>query len=134
MRITDKDLQKSVSPTKGKAATPNQAQFRNKDTGTFFYDEDGQKQTTLPEDKITAKSYIKDNSSDFFVKVNQNNQIYNPTDSLYLQDSLRSARQQGMATTPYKFIRITLEGFDYYLSFLRTKNSAFLKQAERGLR
>lgn len=80
-------------------------------------------------DVAYAKKTFNGNRYHYYIKINQRGELYNPN-GLFEGGTQRKTRQTGEPV--WQFREINMRVFDLYLSFLKTKNIAWLKNAERA--
>jgi hypothetical protein len=97
-----------------------------------FIDQDGFFQVNFePVEKAKINPYvhaIKHNHR-YMVKIGENGKLFNPY-GLY-SEGMETKQRVGRPT--WKFVNTTKANFDQYVIFLKTKNEAFLKKAEREI-
>lgn len=86
------------------------------------------------DDKKTALAYVKNTNTDqqFYIKVGTYGKIFNPI-GLYSEGKQNKFLSK-IGKDEFSFTRVNSKVFDMYLNFLRTKNTAWLNNAERELR
>lgn len=87
------------------------------------------------DDKKSCLAYIKNygpNNSQYYIKVGTYGKIFNPI-GLYSEGKQNKFLSK-IGKEEYTFERVNKKVFEMYLSFLRTKNIAWLNNAERELR
>ena len=97
-----------------------------------FVDQDGRFQVNFePVEKAKSNPYvhaIKHNSR-YLVKLGENGRLFNPYGPF--SEGMETKQRVGRPT--WKFINTTKANFDQYVTFLKTKNEVFLKNAEREI-
>jgi len=97
-----------------------------------FVDQDGRYQINFqPVEQAKSNPYvhaIKHNSR-FLVKLGENGKLFNPYGPF--SEGMETKQRVGRPT--WKFINTTKANFDQYVTFLKTKNEVFLKNAEREI-
>ena len=97
-----------------------------------FLDDQGKPILNNNSDKVLAKVIFReDNRPTFFVKIANNNKLYNPLD-YGLQDKSYSI-VDNVCRPQDKFKIVNEEVFNLYTNFLTSKNTTWLTQAERGM-
>jgi hypothetical protein len=88
----------------------------------------------LVQDKNKSLAYIKkvDNVNQFYLKVGSHGKIYNPI-GLYSEGRSNKFMAK-IGKNEYNFTRVNQKAFDMYLNFLKSKNIAWLNNAEREIR
>ena len=82
--------------------------------------------------KILAKKIIRDNNHiKFSIKLGNNGKIYNPI-SIYGEEK-KSNFLDRICRNSNKFKEVNSKAFDLYIKFLKTKNIAWLHNAEREM-
>lgn len=130
-RVSKKDLVESTTTQKGKSVIKETSTPFKLTASTKIFDKRGTEQEALPDDQIMAKFVIKANDTGFFVRINRRNELYNPYDKFYIDNSLRLARVEG--TLPFDMTRTSKDVFDNYIQFLQTNNQLYLDRAQRGV-
>ena len=97
-----------------------------------FVDQDGRFQVNFePVEKAKSNPYvhaIKHNSR-YLVKLGENGKLFNPYGPF--SEGMETKQRVGRPT--WKFINTSKNNFDQYVTFLKTKNEVFLKNAEREI-
>ena len=92
-------------------------------------DEDVQLLEVLNNQDICAVEYCDGNSTKYFVKRGKHGHLFNPI-GLYAEGTeYKQSRHQGKPL--WKLSRAEKKVFEYYINFLKTKNPAWLNNAER---
>lgn len=99
-----------------------------------FIDQDNNPRCdTEDSDKILAKKIYKDNSFyKYSIKIDNNGKIYNPL-SIYGDVKQTSFLDRIYCRSQNKYRDVNYKTFQLYLQFLKTKNLAWLHNAERGI-
>jgi hypothetical protein len=92
-----------------------------------FIDDDGNTRQT----KETKNTFAKAISSKYFIKIGLDNRVYNPI-GLFSEGRPNKVLSK-IGKNEFNFKRVNAKVFDWYLSFLRTKNIAWLNNANREL-
>lgn len=130
-KVSKKDLEVSQSKITNKGSlVPTATTKISIPNQKNIYDKAGNKCDVLPEDQIVAKHIVNNGAAHYLLRANQKNNLYNPFDSQYIDQSYAYGRQTGLAI--YKYLDVDKSAFDNYLTFLRTKNASFLREAQRG--
>ena len=96
-----------------------------------FFDDD-EKPRTSNEDKALAKSVCVGNKTPrFYIKTGTYGKIYNPI-GLYSEGHSEKFLAK-IGRKQYEFKEVNQRVFDMYVAFLKTKNLAWLNNAEREL-
>lgn len=83
-------------------------------------------------EKVYAKKIIrKDNSYKYLIKLSNNSKLFNPL-SIYGIEQDKSFLNR-VCRSNKKFKEVNQKAFEWYLKFLRTKNIAWLNNAEREI-
>ena len=84
-------------------------------------------------EQLKALAYTKQSETDkqYYIKVGLYGKIYNPI-GLYSEGRANKFLSK-VGKSEYNFTRVNQKVFDMYLNFLRTKNVAWLNNAEREL-
>jgi hypothetical protein len=94
-----------------------------------FLDDDNNPRRYKDDNKVYAKKIITNKSTKFLVKIDNSNKLYNPLSSV---SSIRSTKiPQSIALPENKFKQVSENVFSMYIHFLRSKNEAWLNNAER---
>lgn len=97
-----------------------------------FVDSDGNQRLNTETKKVCAKKlYRADGSHRFYIRLANNNSVYNPV-SLY-GDEKPNTFLDRVVRSGYKFKEVNEKVFKMYLGFLKTKNVAWLHNAEREM-
>ena len=97
-----------------------------------FVDDDGFFQINFqPVDNAKVNPYVHaiKHQNRYLVKLGENGRLFNPY-GLY-SEGMETKQRVGRPT--WKFINTTKNNFDQYITFLKTKNEVFLKNAEREI-
>lgn len=101
-----------------------------------FVDEDGYPRLEDLADKKAedrheahAKTAPDGNKIKFFAKIGKHGRLYNPIGMYSEGTSARNVKHAGRPE--WVFRQVTKKVFDYYIQFLKTKNAAWLSNAER---
>ena len=97
-----------------------------------FVDQDGFFQIDFqPVDDAKRNPYVHaiKHQSRYLVKLGENGKLFNPY-GLY-SEGMETKQRVGRPT--WKFINTTKNNFEQYITFLKTKNEVFLKNAEREI-
>jgi hypothetical protein len=88
----------------------------------------------IAKDKKSALAYTKviNNEDQHYIKVGLYGKIFNPI-GMY-SEGRQNKFLSKIGKQEYNFTRVNSKVFDMYLNFLRTKNVAWLNNAERELR
>jgi hypothetical protein len=94
-----------------------------------YLDINNNPRVTSPEDnKILAKKVTReDNSTKYSIKIDSNGKIYNPVSMYVDKESFLDKVCRGSE----KFKEVNFKIFNMYIHFLRTKNLAWINNAER---
>lgn len=82
-------------------------------------------------DKALAKKVIVNDKTKYYIKVGAYGKIYNPMGMFSEGQSNRFISQSGKRA--WEFREVNSKVFDMYLSFLKTKNLAWLNNAQREI-
>lgn len=93
--------------------------------------EDGSVESSEDEDNAYAKTSYNYGKRKFFIKENNRRTLMNPVGGL--ADSIQQERKQlkMLGKDKFKYREVGYHAFMLYLKFLKTKNNAYLIQAER---
>lgn len=95
-----------------------------------FIDDQQMPRVTKINEKTFAKKIIRDDGTiRYSVKLNPNGKLYNPV-SMYGQDKGNTFLDR-VCRSNDRFKNVSLKTFDLYINFLKTKNLAWLNNAER---
>lgn len=102
-------------------------------SGTSDYlDTEGNPRLNEENQKVCAKKlYRADGSHRFYIRLANNNSVYNPI-SLY-GDEKPNTFLDRVVRSGFKFKEVNEKVFNMYLGFLKTKNAAWLHNAEREM-
>ncbi len=96
-----------------------------------FIDSDNNPRAKNDNDQVLAKKIIRDDGSiKYMVKRDGSGKLYNPI-SIYGQNVSRSTTFLDKTCKDFKFRTVNMKIFEYYISFLKTKNLSWLYNAER---
>lgn len=79
---------------------------------------------------VLAKEVVNEKTS-YYIKCDDRGQLYNPY-GMYAESHL-TTRSRKTGKPNYKFTNVKKRVFDLYLNFLKTKNKAWLSNAEREI-
>jgi len=94
-----------------------------------FSDDDGNGRTQNENSNTLAKMVEKQNFTSYYIKVSNNNQLFNPFSKFDTEKSYSFLDNVVRPTD--KFVTVNSLVFTYYLKFLSTNNNAWLSRAER---
>ena len=99
-----------------------------------FVDNDNNHRTTEAQDKnvFAKKTYTVDGSPKFYIRVGNNGDLYNPV-SIYGEEKTYTFLNRVCKDT-IRYKEVNSKVFSLYISFLNTKNIAWLHNAEREAR
>ena len=92
-------------------------------------DTDGFPVTTSEKNAVAKKVYK--NQTTYFIKIGVNGQIYNPMGMFSEGNHNKFLAKLGKSE--WKFTKVNQKVFDMYLNFLKTKNIAWLNNAQREI-
>lgn len=87
----------------------------------------GKEYTIYPEDRQEA--YARKTNGEYFVKRGRRGRFFNPI-GLYTETD---SNKETMGRKEWVFDKVTQKVFNLYVDFLRTKNPAYLRNAEREI-
>ena len=96
-----------------------------------FLDNDNNPRLDKESDKVFAKKIVSNNKSKFYIKVGTYGKIYNPI-GLYSEGTENKFLSK-IGKKAWEFKEVNNKIFDMYISFLRTKNIAWINNAEREM-
>jgi hypothetical protein len=97
-----------------------------------YLDSNGNPRLKTESEKVCAKKlYRADGSLRFYIRLANNSSVYNPI-SLY-GDEKPNAFLDRVVRSGFKFKEVNEKVFNMYLGFLKTKNAAWLHNAEREM-
>jgi hypothetical protein len=96
-----------------------------------FIDEDGYPKTSEKSKHIYAKKMKQNGKTNFFVKASKQGKLYNPIGMFSEGNHKRINKLTG--SNEYNFKRVNLRIFELYISFLKSRNLAWLNNAEREM-
>lgn len=96
-----------------------------------FIDEDNNPRIKKSLNKTLAKSIESNGTIKYLIKIGQYGQIYNPM-GMYSEGQNNKFLAK-IGRNAWEFKEVNQQIFDMYINFLRTKNLAWLNNAERGL-
>jgi hypothetical protein len=96
-----------------------------------YTDEASNPRSKVDNDKVLAKKFLReDGTTKFMVKRDGSGKLFNPL-SIYGDNQSRASNFLDKTCKDFKFRTVNMKIFDYYVSFLRTKNLSWLYNAER---
>lgn len=96
-----------------------------------FLDKDKNPRLDTENDKVYAKKTCIDSNDRYYIKVGTYGKIYNPI-GLY-SEGTASKFLSKIGKKAWEFKEVNSKVFDMYVNFLRTKNIAWLNNAEREM-
>jgi hypothetical protein len=96
-----------------------------------FLDSDKNPRLNKEDGEVCAKKIITDNNTKFYIKTGLYGKIYDPI-GLYSEGTSAKFLSR-VGKKAWEFKQVSSKVFDMYLSFLKTKNKAWLTNAEREL-
>lgn len=96
-----------------------------------FLDDNKNPRVDLENDKVYAKKVILDSNQKYYIKVGTYGKIYNPI-GLFSEGTANKFLSK-IGKKAWEFKEVNSKVFDMYVNFLRTKNIAWLNNAEREL-
>jgi PBP1b-binding outer membrane lipoprotein LpoB len=96
-----------------------------------FIDSDGYSRATLDSNNIYAKAINAEGGTQYFVKCNRYGKLFNPSGMFTEGNHKRFNKMIG--ANEFNFKRVNLRIFELYTSFLKTRNIAWLNNAEREM-
>jgi hypothetical protein len=96
-----------------------------------FIDDDNNPRTSKESPKVLAKIISTPSSNRYFIKIGTYGRIYNPI-GMYTEGREGKFLAK-IGKNEWNFREVNKEIFDQYVNFLRTKNIAWLNNAEREL-
>lgn len=78
--------------------------------------------------RICAKKIISNSKLKFLIKIDNSGKFYNPLSPV---SSIKNLKLMSSISLEHKFKEVNYKTFDMYISFLRSKNQAWLNNAER---
>tara|TARA_R110000824_G_scaffold273457_1_gene461944 strand:+ start:169 stop:561 length:393 start_codon:yes stop_codon:yes gene_type:complete len=121
----ERDVQKSVQEEISSQETAFYTMFGKHE----WLDEEGFPRAHSESLDTHAKSIVDENKSKFFVKRGRYGKLFNPIGIFSEGTSGKQLRHAGRPE--WQFKEASKETFDFYIRFLKTKNSAWLHNAER---
>jgi hypothetical protein len=96
-----------------------------------FFDEDKNPLVHKENSEVFAKKVISNNKTKYYIKVGTYGKIYNPI-GLFSEGTANKFLAK-IGKKAWEFKEVNYKIFDMYVSFLRTKNIAWLNNAEREM-
>ena len=94
-----------------------------------FIDDDNNPRLSKNSNRVYAKRITKNNTQKYLIKVDNTNKFYNPLSPV---SSIKPTKiLQTISIPKNQFKQVNQEIFSMYLNFLRSKNEAWLHNAER---
>lgn len=96
-----------------------------------YLDQDGNPRLRKESNKVFAKSIASDSSVKYYIKIGTYGKIYNPIG--LFSEGRHTRFMAKIGKKEYEFKEVNYKVFTLYTNFLRTKNLAWLNNAEREL-
>ena len=137
-KLRQEELEKAIFRPNG-ASGANPLNDESDESYTIFYTmvgENGQKSKEgnflVKEDgpATYAKKVVYGLKAKYFVKINRQGHCFNP---LGIYEIGKSRSNPKLGERDFRFREVSLQVFDFYLEFLKTKNNAYLLNAQRSL-
>jgi len=97
-----------------------------------FLDSEGYSRVSAKSDRIYAHTNVDEYGAvNYFVKANRYGKLYNPT-GMYTEGQHKRFNKM-IGANEFQFKKVNLRVFELYISFLKTKNVAWLNNAEREI-
>ena len=96
-----------------------------------YLDNDGNPRLNKESNKVFAKSVVSDESTRYYIKIGAYGKIYNPIG--LFSEGRHTKFMSKIGKKEYDFKEVNYKVFNMYINFLRTKNLAWLNNAEREL-
>ncbi len=96
-----------------------------------FLDADKNPRINSENNKVYAKKVLLDNNQKYYIKVGTHGKIYNPI-GLFSEGTANKFLSK-IGKKAWEFKEVNSKVFDMYVNFLRTKNIAWLNNAEREM-
>jgi hypothetical protein len=96
-----------------------------------FLDSDKNPRVKIESDNVLAKKVIADDSTRYYIKVGLYGKVYNPI-GLYSEGTSNKFLARA-GKKAWEFKEVNSKIFDMYVRFLKTKNLAWLNNAEREM-
>lgn len=96
-----------------------------------FFDEDKNPLVHKESTQVFAKKVISNNKTKYYIKVGTYGKIYNPIG--LFSEGTENKFLAKIGKKAWEFKEVNYKIFDMYLNFLRTKNIAWLNNAEREM-
>jgi len=119
------------SPNKNKSVNEsNTIEYFTISGNQDYYDNEQMPRLSSPSDLVYAKKVINSEGiTRYFIRLSLSNKLYDPT-SPYGLDKTKSFLDSTVRD-PDRFKAVNQKTFTLYLSFLKTKNTSYLHNAER---
>jgi len=129
------DTSSSVQSTKKNVAKATEKVATNNPKNIFYISYTGDRKMDL-NDQTALGKIIEDNSESrrkikYFIKVNANNNPFNPYDKSYEVSSVALGKRMGKVT--YTFLEVRQRAFDLYTTFLKTRQNKCLLEAQGAI-
>lgn len=122
-------------PNNGVVESVGRSQDENKFYTIFgqqeYLDQDGYSRVDEDSDNIYAKSMNSNGQTKYYIKCNRYGKLYNPT-GMFMEGNHKRFNKM-IGSNEFNFKRVNLRIFELYLSFLKSKNIAWLNNAEREM-
>jgi hypothetical protein len=141
-RISRKEMNSAVTTAKGTKTVKKEEAISIQGLDEVFYTLAGKQTAGLDEDgnplsrteKNAYAKRVRDNKNSryvYFVRSGSNGRLYNPVD---LYGTIHEHKFDSARGRPeFRFVRTKKSVFDLYVNFLRTRNPAWVKHAEREI-
>ncbi len=132
-RISNKELRQAIIRQTGTKNQPVEVEQPDQVYYTIFgkhyaLDENGNP-LSRNEKGAYAKQELHGRTYYYFIKTGNSGHLLNPISGLYNDEEKKFSSTKGKMY--FRFQKVSKIVFDYYISFLRTKNAAWLRHAER---
>jgi len=96
-----------------------------------FLDKNKNPRLDIDNDRVYAKKLIVNNNEKYYIKIGTYGKVYNPI-GLFSEGTANKFLSK-IGKRAWEFKEVNSKVFDMYINFLRTKNVAWLNNAEREL-
>lgn len=132
MRISKKELDKSINSTGSKKINISspETSFTNADLGSKSFDKTGKQiPNSSNKDDIFASTFVSQTITKYWVKCNNDGELFKVDDKIYLSQSVAKAHRDGMP--PFKMMECDQGTYKGYLKYLQTRNTQYLPASLR---
>tara|TARA_R100000742_G_C4276792_1_gene98115 strand:- start:1269 stop:1598 length:330 start_codon:yes stop_codon:yes gene_type:complete len=101
----------------------NHTDFSETNKQAILFNKEGEATKVKNKEKIYARSVVKNKNELYYIRVHQNSPF----------DPMGTYGKRNSAWVETKMQQVSKATFDFYMMYLRTKNSLYMTRARRGL-